>query len=283
MLFQLSYFRKNLHLKKIWQNELDFFLKKMFRLSGEEFIQQVIIPAQKKISFSCLMKLVYYTWLKKKNYPWEYIFQEAFFLKRKFFITRKTFIPRPETEELMRLILKRERKIKKRILELGTGSGVIAISLKKAFPEAEIVAVDICPHALAVAQKNAQSLLKENEKIEFLEKDAFDLSVSRSFEENPFDLVVTNPPYVGEKEKHLISKSTLRYEPKKALFSGESGLDFFLKLAPLVGEWLKRGGRFYAEMGFQQAEAVSKIFHSFSKKKVLRDMFGKERFFLGEK
>ena len=284
LFISLNSLRRQAYLRKIWGNELDFFLKKIFKLSEREFINQIGMPNKKKVDFSSLIKISYFTWFKKKNYPWEYIFKETFFLKEKFFISSKAFIPRPETEELMHLIIKKEqKKKKKRILELGTGSGVIAISLKKAFPLAEVVAVDICKKALNVAQKNAKLILGESKGIKFIWRDAFNEEINQHFQDNPFDIIVTNPPYVGEQERHLMSPSAIQHEPKKALFSGEFGLDFFLKLGPLVGLWLKREGRFYAEMGFNQSDKVLEIFSFLKKKKIMRDMFGKNRFFLAEK
>ena len=280
----LNSLRRKTRLQEIWGSELDFFLKKVFKLSEREFIDQIGIPNKKRVNFFSLIKISYFTWLKKKNYPWEYIFKETFFLKEKFFISPKAFIPRPETEELLHLIIKKEKKKnKKRILELGTGSGVIAISLKKAFPLAEVVAIDISKKALNVARKNAKLILGGDKDIKFIGGDAFSKEINQHFQENPFDIVVTNPPYVGEREKHLMSLSAIQHEPKKALFSGEFGLDFFLKLVPLLSLWLRKEGRFYAEMGFNQSDKVLEIFGFLKKKKITRDMFGKNRFFLAKK
>ncbi|MBP5301398.1 MAG: HemK family protein methyltransferase [Bacilli bacterium] len=154
---------------------------------------------------------------KIKDFPIEYLLNETFFLKNKFFINKNVLIPRQETEELVDLFFKKInyfiQKYKKRnlnILDVGTGSGVIAIEIKKKFPEFNVYAVDISKKALKVAKKNASNLKVD---VFFYYADTFP---KRKNNDKKYDVVISNPPYIHDKT--TVEKSVLKHEPHKALF-----------------------------------------------------------------
>ncbi len=283
---KLSQIKKNRYLQKIWRQELDAFLKEIFQLSSKDFINKIFSNEKVALSFPLIFKLGYYTFLKKRGCPWEYIFQKVSFLEDTFFVNKNVLIPRSETEELVHLLIQKYQNVKDkiRILDIGSGSGVIAVSLQKAIPQADVVAIDISSKAIQVAQKNAQKILySTNQKIEFHANNVFCEKINQQFKQNPFDLIVTNPPYVGLKEMKFMSKASLNYEPREALFAGREGLDFFKQLKNRIYYWLKPQGEFYTEMGFKQSQAIKEIFTTLQNPLVLKDLQGKERFFIGKK
>jgi release factor glutamine methyltransferase len=148
----------------------------------------------------------------KKGTPWQYILGYTFFKGLKLKVNNDVLIPRPETEELVEWIINENKEITPvKILDIGTGSGAIAIALAKAFPEAQIFAMDISPEALKIAKENA----KENKvNIHFFEQNILEI---KKLDIN-FDIMVSNPPYVREQEKKWMKKNVLDFEPSLALF-----------------------------------------------------------------
>src|SRR5271170_4261428 len=165
---------------------------------------------------------LYEEWLSRRarHEPVQYIIGEHEFFGLKFRVTPDVLIPRPETEHLVEAALARvDRHVAPRIADIGTGSGVIAVALAHALPNARITALDISPTALAVAQENAE-VHAAGSRIRFLQSDLLDAVAGEQF-----DMMVSNPPYVAEDED--LEPQVRDYEPASALFAGPEGLDVY--------------------------------------------------------
>lgn len=181
--------------------------------------------------------------------PVAYILGEREFFGLKFKVTPDTLIPRPDTELLVELALRHMPENKAwRVLDMGTGSGAIALSIAHSRQDAEVTAVDASKAALDVARENARRLGVRN--ISFLQSDWFSaLSGQR------FDLIVSNPPYIAAADRHL-TQGDVRFEPLSALASGTDGLDDIRKIAGQAGAYLEHGAWLLLEHGYDQAEQV---------------------------
>lgn len=181
-----------------------------------------------------------------KHEPVQYILQEAWFGKLKFFVDNNVLIPRPETEELVEWILENAggNNTKIKILDIGTGSGCIPVSLKKRLPGAEVWAIDISEGALAVATKNAE---KHGAAVHFLQ---LDILKPTQWKELPsFDIIVSNPPYIPEKDKASMQANVLQYEPALALFvPDDDALLFYKAIAAFAKTHLQQNGSLYFEI-----------------------------------
>ena len=177
----------------------------------------------KKIKKDLIKKFNYYLNLRKKNIPIAQILNYKFFWKYKFFVDKNVLIPRPETELIIEKILKiLPLSSNKNILDIGTGSGCIAISLMKERPNCRITAIDKSKKAIKVAKKNAE-MHQVKKKINFL-----NIDVDKYFS-NKYDLIVSNPPYIKNSELLSLDKDVKFNEPKLALLGGFSGLEIFLR------------------------------------------------------
>lgn len=212
--------------------------------------------------------------------PVQYITGMTWFNGLKIFVDHNVLIPRPETEELCALIVqdfaKYPQKQQFRILDIGTGSGSIAIHLKKNFPMAEVYAVDISDSALEIAERNAKANSCE---IFVIQMDFLD---RKCWSELPsFDLIVSNPPYIPESERSRMDRNVLDFEPESALFVPDSEpLIFYKSITEFCAEHLNFDGSLYFEI---HEQAGSKLMHylkgNFSgKAELLNDFRGKERF-----
>ena len=178
-----------------------------------------------------------------------------YFYDRKFKVTRDVLSPRIETEELIYKVLEYIKKSKKdsfRILDLCTGSGIIAITLKKEIVEkyTEIVASDISEKALSIAIENANN---NNANITFIKSDLFD-NIS-----GKFDLIISNPPYISYKDKITIKDSVLNYDPHLALFAEEDGIYFYRKIIENAVHYLSKDGVIFFEIGYDQKEKIFEL------------------------
>lgn len=194
------------------------------------------------------------------NYPPQYLLGYSEFYGRSFTVTESTLIPRPETEELVDLCLKDNNEQPLSVVDVGTGTGAIAISLKLARPSWQVSAIDISVEALKVAKQNAQRLQAD---ISFL------LGDTLAPLNQKVDLILSNPPYISEDEKEDMDKNVLLYEPKIALFAKNKGLAIYQKLAEQAKQLLKPNGKIYLEIGFQQGEAVRQIYQNAFPNKVV--------------
>ncbi len=179
-----------------------------------------------------------------KDIPIQYIFGFAPFCGHNFFVSKDTLIPRPETEELVDLIVTENHQTTDlRILDIGTGSGCIAISLARALRFPIIDAIDICHNALKIAQENAKAL---KVKINFRHQDALHL---QSEPEPVYDIIVSNPPYIADHERQTMDANVLLHEPHKALFVPDNDpICFYRAIAGYGATALKPGGRLYFEI-----------------------------------
>ena len=178
-----------------------------------------------------------------------------YFYDRKFKVTRDVLSPRIETEELIYKVLEYIKKSKKdsfKILDLCTGSGIIAITLKKEIVKkyTEIVASDISEKALSIAIENADN---NNANITFIKSDLFD-NIS-----GKFDLIISNPPYISYKDKITIKDSVLNYDPHLALFAEEDGIYFYRKIIENAVHYLSKDGVIFFEIGYDQKEKIFEL------------------------
>ncbi|WP_052455782.1 peptide chain release factor N(5)-glutamine methyltransferase [Bhargavaea cecembensis] len=210
--------------------------------------------------------------------PVQHVTGEEEFLGRTFRVTPDVLIPRPETEELVDGALRRAAKIwpadaPVRMADIGTGSGIIAVSLKLGRPAADVTATDISPDALEVARENAGRLGAD---ISFLKGD-----MARPLEGARWDVVLSNPPYIAESESSGMSDTVTGHEPHGALFAEENGLAHYRTLAAELPALMNRPGLIGLEIGHLQGPAVSAMFAAAlpdARTEVVRDINGKDRF-----
>jgi release factor glutamine methyltransferase len=208
-----------------------------------------------------------------KHEPVQYIIGEAFFYDRWFKVNPSVLIPRSETEELCRLIINENPEPGLRVLDAGTGSGCIAIILGLNLNSPDITAWDISPGAIKTARENAVIFDK---KIDFAVLDIFNLKQPLL----PFNLVVSNPPYVRRSESKSMNRNVLDYEPENAIFVTDNDpLIFYKKILSLNNEILYPGGRIYFEINESFGQEIQLLLSSykFSEIRIIKDIHGKDR------
>ena len=216
-----------------------------------------------------------------KQEPVQYVLGVADFYGYRFKVDKSVLIPRRETEELVDLIIKDYRLAKHdpfskpEILDIGTGSGCIAISLKKNLPTAVITAIDFSSDALHVANENA---FLNKVAISFIEADI--LHASFKIQQTAFDIIVSNPPYITLEEKDEMLKNVLEFEPHSALFiTNNDPLQFYKAIADFATRQLKENGKLYFEINEHFGNEVVEMLSNkdFTQIEVIKDMQGKER------
>lgn len=222
-----------------------------------------------------------------QNKPVQYVLNECWFYKWKFFVNENVLIPRPETEELVEWVIKDTREMfmgdskptyrsdrQANIIDIGTGSGCISISLKKELSKQNVTTIDISEKALSVAKKNAEDLNAEIEflHIDFLNKDEWNRL-------GQYDIIVSNPPYIPIKEKEILKKNVIDFEPGIALFvENNDPYIFYEKIAEFAETRLKENGRIYVEVHEEYANNVKTVFEKAGLVTILKkDIYGKER------
>jgi release factor glutamine methyltransferase len=209
--------------------------------------QNEILTAEGAVSYYALIER------RMAGEPIQYITGEAEFFGLPFKVTRDVLIPRPETEHLVERVLSLAANFEKpRIVDVGTGSGAIAVALAHKLPEAQITAIDISAAALEIARGNAE-LNGVAERVRFLEGDLLAPVAGEEFE-----IVVSNPPYVAESDRESLSVEVRDYEPAVALFAGR-GLDIHRRLIPGARDRLVAGGYLALEIGFGQNTAIARM------------------------
>jgi release factor glutamine methyltransferase len=236
----------------------------------------VITKDQESLLFAALSKL-------KLEKPIQHILGKAHFYGLEFSVNEHTLIPRPETEELVDMMLRNIKNNPKkeplRILDIGTGSGCIAISLQKHLPNANVYALDVSEKALNVAKKNA----KMNQvSVQFTQADVLSLQDLNVFDEADlqFDIIVSNPPYVRDLEKAEMQKNVLEYEPNLALFvADDNPLIFYDTIANLAKAHLVNGGSLYFEINQYLGEEMKHLLEEkgFLNVAIHKDTFGVDR------
>ncbi len=201
--------------------------------------------------------------------PVSHITGKRDFWAHEFLVTDDVLDPRPDTETLVALALEHPFE---RLLDLGTGSGVIALSLLAEQQNSKAVATDICEKALDVASRNAVRL-KLSKRVQFMQSNWFDQVQGR------FDLIVSNPPYISEGEMANLAPDVVDWEPHLALTPGGDGLDAYRQIATALPDFLTKNGRAIFEIGFNQAKAVEEIFTNagFQQAKIYKDLSGNDR------
>ena len=217
----------------------------------------------------------------KTGKPYQQILGHTEFYGKKFFVDENVLIPRPETEELVELAKIEIQNLKSKIqnlklLDIGTGSGIIPITLKKHFPNAEIYAIDISEKALEIAKKNAEF---HQANIQFIQQDY----LNTKLEEN-YDIIISNPPYIGIEENIEIEDSVKGFEPNIALFSPTSdALIFYKKIAKDGEKYLNENGMIFLEINQKLGKETLELFSNYSESRLIKDLSGNDRFVFAKK
>lgn len=248
--FELEFVWRNLH-------ELD-------KLSWLNLMREKITDQELKLLTEVSERL-------HQNEPPQYIVGWAEFRDLKLKVDERVLIPRPETEELVEMILAENENDSLKILDIGTGSGAIAISLAQVRENWSVKASDISKEALTLAAENAEI---NQANLEFIQSDVLDKIT------DSFDIIVSNPPYIAFDETYEMDNSVIKYEPDLALFAKNQGLAIYQKIANQAVNHLTDNGKIYLEIGYKQGQAVQAIFQEkFTDKLVSihQDIFGKDR------
>jgi release factor glutamine methyltransferase len=232
-----------------------------------------LYPEQEKELYAIAQRI-------NKHEPIQYILGEAEFFGRMFKVTSAVLIPRPETEYLINEILHYANLHKNhapKILDIGTGSGCIPVTLKKELPEASVFATDISADALAIAKENAMML---NAGIDFFQHDI----LTQDIPVGSLDVVVSNPPYIAQTEEALMNKNVLQFEPHLALFvPDDDALKFYKAIAEKAREVLTVGGLLITEINERFGNETAAIFKAnhFQDVAIIKDLDGKDRIVKG--
>lgn len=280
-------------LYEFYKNELSSIydegeLYSIFELVCEKYLdyskQQVKQHFQENINQSNLINIYNAGVELKKGTPIQYILKEAYFYDLSFNVSNVVLIPRPETEELVDLIIKQFTNYQpslNSILDIGTGSGCIPVTLKKHLPLAKVFGIDISEQALEVAKSNA---IKNNVEVDFLN---IDILSPFNISHFPFNIIVSNPPYVLNSEAQQMDARVLEHEPHLALFVEDNDpIIFYKRIIDLCNKHLESNGWLFFELNPMYAIDVknyanaSKIFNF---TEILNDMSGKQRFLKAQK
>lgn len=209
-----------------------------------------------------------------RNEPLQYILGKARFHGHSFTVTPATLIPRPETEQLVDMIVDQNPGTDLRVLDIGTGSGCIAISLARALKFAHVTATDISPQALAVAQQNASAL---KTRVNFVQQDILNCPAPRE----AWNIIVSNPPYITMSERATMDRNVLDYEPSSALFVPDNDpMLYYRPIASYANQALVSGGRLYLEINRAMGNLVTQTLQQAGLKNVqlYNDFNGNTRF-----
>ncbi|MDP2939329.1 MAG: peptide chain release factor N(5)-glutamine methyltransferase [Candidatus Omnitrophota bacterium] len=230
----------------------------------ELYAKELNLSQQDKYEFDTL------TECRANGEPLQYLLRFTEFMGLKFFVDRRVFIPRPETEILVEEVINLIKKIKisvKNILDIGTGSGNIAISLAKFLRDVKVTAVDISEQALRLAKENS-ILNKVDKRVEFFRMDF--LSREPLIDNyQVFDLIVSNPPYINTSDLSCLPKE-VRQEPIIALDGGWDGLKFYRGIIQRIDKFLKKSGLLALEMGFNQSQEIVRLLEQAQKFQIIK-------------
>lgn len=226
-----------------------------------------VMPVNEVAQFKADLKLFV------NDVPAQYIIGSCEFYSARFKVTKDTLIPRPETEELVHLCLNtNELSQPLKVLDIGTGTGAIALTLKRLAPNWQVSAVDISAAALEVAKENAKD---QGLTVNFYLGDLVEPVAAEQF-----DIIISNPPYISHGEWEEMDESVRTHEPKLALFAEQDGLDIYQRLSRELSGVIKPQGKIYLEIGYRQGQAVKELFKkSFPTKQINlhHDLNGHER------
>jgi release factor glutamine methyltransferase len=242
--------------------------------------QQLLLQPEIHVNQSNVIHFCNAVELLEKGTPIQYVIGVVSFYGLTLQVNPSVLIPRPETEELVDLILKENNgRESLRILDIGTGSGCIALSLAKQIKNSRVTAIDISADAIKTAAENA--CINHIENVEFLEMDFLE---ENYFTEKEFDIIVSNPPYIAHSEGASMHKNVLDFEPATALFVSDTDpLIFYKRIAEVSNTYLKTKGMVYVEINERLGEETVEVFpkNVFSSVLLLKDMFTKNRFIKG--
>ena len=268
---KLAQIFKDFEEKLITQGEeaesLSFVYRSLKNLSFTDFIfalQQEVTEEEKQFVEEIYKKLV-------AHIPAQYIIGHAEFFGMKLKVDERVLIPRPETEELVDLILTENPEKNLKVLDIGTGSGAIALALAKNRPDWSVTAADISQDALDLSLENANA---QNLNLSFIKSDCFSEISAK------YDIIVSNPPYISRADEEEVGLNVLHSEPHLALFADEDGLAIYRRIAESSKDYLNDGGKIYLEIGYKQGQSVPALFtENFPEKRVrtLKDQFGQDR------
>lgn len=274
-------------LKENFTNELDYYPSPerlvFFQRVCEAYLQlqphQLVLNYEKEISEVEYKRFKEVLSRLKNHEPIQYILECAYFFGLEFLVTPAVLIPRPETEELVAWILEHFNKTDTpKILDLGTGSGCISIALAKNLPNAQVFALDMSTEALEIARCNAK---KNNVEINFIASNMLEWKSSEQF-----DIIVSNPPYVLEKEQKQMKDNVLKYEPHLALFvDNTSPLVFYKALRKIAQKNLSQNGLCFAELNEAFGTETKALFDEVLFQNIIlkKDTFGKNRMLKAQK
>lgn len=268
---KLAQMFKDFEEKLIVQGEeaesLSFVYRSLKNLSFTDFVfalQQEVTEEERQFVEDNYRKLA-------NHIPAQYIIGHAEFFGMQLKVDERVLIPRPETEELVELILAENQEENLKVLDIGTGSGAIALALAKNRPDWTITASDISQAALDLARENVEI---QNLNIFLKKSDCFSEISSK------YDIIVSNPPYISRRDESEVGLNVFHSEPHLALFADEDGLAIYRRIAEEAKDYLKDGGKIYLEIGYKQGQSVPVLFkENFPEKRVrtLKDQFGQDR------
>ena len=246
---------------------LSFVYRSLKNLSFTDFVfalQQEVTEEEKEFVEEIYTKLA-------NHIPAQYIIGHAEFFGLQLKVDERVLIPRPETEELVDLILTENPEKNLKVLDIGTGSGAIALALAKNRPDWSVAAADISQDALGLSLENANA---QNLNLSFIKSDCFSEISSK------YDIIVSNPPYISREDQEEVGLNVLHSEPHLALFADEDGLAIYRRIAEDSKDYLNDGGKIYLEIGYKQGQNVPALFmENLPEKRVrtLKDQFGQDR------
>ena len=268
---KLAQMFKDFEEKLIAQGEeaesLSFVYRSLKNLSFTDFVfalQQEISEEERQFVEDIYRKLA-------NHIPAQYIIGHAEFFGMQLKVDERVLIPRPETEELVELTLAENPKKNLKVLDIGTGSGAIALALAKNRPYWTITAADISQDALDLAMENANN---QGLTLFFIKSNCFSEISSK------YDIIVSNPPYISRVDEAEVGLNVLHSEPHLALFADENGLAIYRRIAQESKDYLNDGGKIYLEIGYKQGQSVPALFkENFPEKRVrtLKDQFDQDR------
>lgn len=274
-------------LKSIFNNSLSELypseeIQSFFNILSEEYLNlsriEIALNPQQEISENAAEKFQKAILRLKNHEPLQYIIEKTEFYGIPFKVNKHTLIPRPETEELVDWILSEKMlnsqySLPNTILDIGTGSGCIAISLAKNLQNVEVSALDFSEEALRIAKENA---VINKVEVDFIQMDILKTKTLPK----QYDLIVSNPPYVRELEKEQMQQNVLKYEPASALYvSNEDPFLFYRKIARLAKTYLRPGGKLFFEINEYLGKELTQLLQKegFKNIQIKKDIFGKER------
>ena len=262
------------------ENDAKLFLFEAFHLDLVHFLMDRLRPLSEQDEQVQEQIRTYRGMIAKRasRIPLQQILGSQEFMGLDFFVNEHVLIPRQDTETLVELVLQEQPDPEKKLLDLCTGSGCIAISLAVKGGYESVTATDLSEEALKVAERNAKTHQK---KIIFRQGDLF--SALPRTEAGTFDIITSNPPYIPTAVIATLEPEVREHEPMMALDGTEDGLRFYRQIAQEAGTWLKPGGAIYLEIGYDQGEAVSGLLREagFDKVRVVKDLPGKDRVVCG--